>query len=99
MRVWLQEKEGRLEGRAAGRVCICHLLLLQAKKTQEEQQKYEKEKKKRWDRIPIARNTFKRGLSILRLNPITKYSFYSSEMPENLPSEESMIHFISFHFM
>lgn len=41
------QKEGRSEGRAAGRVYICHLLLLQAKNAQEEQGRRKRSRRRR----------------------------------------------------
>lgn len=64
-RVRLQEGgewEGRLEGRAAGRACICHLLLLQAKKAQNEQQTRKKRKRKYGKESHKQETYFKQGL-------------------------------------
>lgn len=75
------QKEERSEGRVAGTVYICHLLLLHAKNAQEEE---EQEEEARGATMPPTRAaSLNSPIFILKLN--FKHSLYSSEMPKSLP--------------
>lgn len=86
------QKDGRSEGRAAGRVYICHLLLLQAKNAQEEQGRRKRGRRRRQEggTMPPARGaSLNRPIFILKLNfkkkKCSKHSLYSPEMLKSMP--------------
>lgn len=60
------QKEERSEGRAAGMVYICHLLLLQAKNAQEEEE--QKEEAGRGTMPPVRGGSLKRHIFIAKPN-------------------------------